>query len=79
MALGLPHVLKLWMGVSKGLLPIKYFAPTNPPFGVSQISLRSRGRHKDEVNMAALKFGKLPDLNQWCLSNTTIFWVYVEI
>ena len=24
-ASGLPHVLKLWLGVSKGMLPAKYF------------------------------------------------------
>ena len=27
-ALGLPHVLKLWLRVSKGMLPVKYFTPT---------------------------------------------------
>ena len=26
-ALGPPHVLELWLGVSKGMLPVKYFAP----------------------------------------------------
>ena len=28
-SLGLPHVLKLRLGVSKGMFPLKYFAPTN--------------------------------------------------
>ena len=23
--LGQPHILKLWLGVSKGMLPVKYF------------------------------------------------------
>ena len=31
-ALGPPHVLRLWLGVSKGMFPIKFFTPTNPLF-----------------------------------------------
>ena len=29
-ALGPPHVLKLWLGVSKGVLPVNTLAPTKP-------------------------------------------------
>ena len=31
------HVLKLWLGVGKGALPVRYFAPTKPLSCVSQI------------------------------------------
>ena len=37
-----PHVLKLWLVVSKGMLPVKYFAPTKPLF----VSVESHGDHK---------------------------------
>ena len=37
MASGLPHALRLWLGVSKGMFPVKYFAPTKP-LCVSSIS-----------------------------------------
>ena len=34
-ALGLPHVLKLWLGVSKGLLPVEYHRSNKVTFCVS--------------------------------------------
>ena len=38
-----PHVLKAWLGVSKGMLPVKYIRFNKACFCVSQISLRSQG------------------------------------
>ena len=35
---GPPHVLGLWLGVSKGMLPVKYFYSNRASFCVSQIS-----------------------------------------
>ena len=64
-----PHVLKVWLGVSNGMLPAKYFSPNKSSFWVSQISWKSQGCHKDEVNLTTLTFGILPDLKQWCLSD----------
>ena len=34
-ALGPPHVLKLWLGVSKGMLSVKYFRSNKSHFCVS--------------------------------------------
>ena len=31
-ARGPPHVIILWMGVGKGMLPVKYLVPTKPRF-----------------------------------------------
>ena len=36
-ASGPPHVLKLWLGVGKGMLPVKYFHCNKACFCVSQI------------------------------------------
>ena len=58
-SLGLPHVLKLWLGVSNGMLPVKYFNSNKASFCISQISLRSHGCHKDDVNLATLSFGDI--------------------
>ena len=38
---GLSHFLELWLGVSKGMLPVRYFCFTQPLLCVSQISWRS--------------------------------------
>ena len=55
-ALGPLHVLYLWLGVSNGMLPVKYFAPTKPHFCVSLISWRSCDCHKAVVFLATLCF-----------------------
>ena len=54
---GPPHVLTLWLGVSKGMLPVRYVQFNKSSFCVSQTSLRSQGCYKDEVNLAMLNFG----------------------
>ena len=36
-ASGPPHVLELWLGVSKGMLPVKYFCSTKPLFCQSNL------------------------------------------
>ena len=38
--------LKLWLGVSKGMLPVRYFRFNEASFCVSQISLRSLDYHE---------------------------------
>ena len=40
-ALGRPHVLELWLRVSKGMLPVRYFCYNKASFCVSRISWRS--------------------------------------
>ena len=55
-ASGPSHVLELWMGVIKGMLPVEYIRSNKSSFCVSQISLRSQGCHKDEVNLVTLRF-----------------------
>ena len=39
---GPPHVLRLWMGVGKDMLPVKYVAPTKPLF----VSVEFHGERK---------------------------------
>ena len=39
---GPPHVLELWLWVSKGMLPVRYFRSTMPLF----VSLEFHGDHK---------------------------------
>ena len=51
--------VKLWLRVSKGMLPVKDICSNKSSFCVSRISLRSQGCHKDEVNMATLCFGDI--------------------
>ena len=64
---GSPHVLKLWLGVSKGMLLVKYFCLTKPLF----VRVKFIGDHKGEVNLITLCFVLLPNLNQWYLSICT--------
>ena len=61
-----PYVLRLWFGVNKGMLPVKY-TPTKP-LCVSQISFRSQCCHKDEVNLTTLRFGDITGCKAVCLS-----------
>ena len=44
-ASGLPHVLKLWLGVSDVLLPVKYFCSNKTSFCVNCVSWRSYSCH----------------------------------
>ena len=55
-ASGSPHVMKLWMGVRKGMLPVKYVRLIKASFCVHQNSWRSLDCHKVEVNLATLSF-----------------------
>ena len=54
-----PHVLKLWLLISKGMLPVKYFTPTKPLF----VSVKFHGDHETATmmrqNLAALSFGDI--------------------
>ena len=40
----------------QGMLPVKYLRSNKSSFCVSQISLRSQGYHKNEVNLTTLGF-----------------------
>ena len=53
---GVPCVLVLWLGVSKGMLSVKYFCSSKFYFYDCQFSLRSLGCHKDKVNLVTLSF-----------------------
>ena len=57
-ASGPPIVLKLSLGVSKGMLPVKYFHSDNVD-NVRQISRRPYDCHKVELNMATLIRGDI--------------------
>ena len=56
-ALRQPHVLSLWLGVSKGIFPMKYFFSNNASFCISRISWKSHDCYKVEVNLATLTLG----------------------
>ena len=49
-ALGLPHVLKLWLGASNAMLPVKYFTPTKPVF----MSVEFHGDHKTVTKLRCI-------------------------
>ena len=59
MALGPPHVLKLWLGVSKGMLPVKYFLSIKAFF----VLVEFHGDHKTvammRYNLAILSIGDI--------------------
>ena len=46
-ALGPPHVLILWLGVRKGMVPVKYFSPAKPLF----VSAKFHGDHTADIKM----------------------------
>ena len=56
---GPPHLSKLWLWVSKGMLPVIYFCYDKASFCVSQMLLRLQGCLKDEVILATLTFGDI--------------------
>ena len=68
------HVLELWLGVSKGMLPVKYFCSTK----FLLVSVEFHGDHKtaykDEGIWPPLVLGILPDFKQWCVS---VSWLWV--
>ena len=61
---GPPHVLHLWLGVSSGVLPVRYL----PSYNVSFTPVKFHGGHKVEVNLVTLILGVLWYLEQWCMS-----------
>ena len=61
-----PHVLKLWLGVSKGMLPVKYFCSNKPSF---YVSVEFHGGHKAEVNLATLSFWEY-----YQIKNNGVWW-----
>ena len=67
-ASGPPHVLKLRLVVSKGMLPVKYFC-TNRAFFMS---VEFHGDHKTVIKLRRIwppsVLGILPDLKPWRLS-----------
>ena len=46
-ASGPPHVLELWLGISKGMLPVKYFRCNKASF----VSVEFHGDHKTVIKM----------------------------
>ena len=56
-ASGPPHLLKLWLGISKGMLSANSFTPTNHLFTSIEIIC-----HNDEVNLATITIGDIPGL-----------------
>ena len=56
---GPPQVFNLWLGVSKGMLRVKYFRANKASFCVNRISRRSYGCHRVEVNLATISFGEI--------------------
>ena len=60
-ASGPPHVLKLWLGVSKGMLPVKCFCSTKSLF----VSAEFNGDHKTvtKVNLVTLSFWDITTFN----------------
>ena len=61
------HVLKVWLGVSMGMSPVKCNALTKPPF----VSVKFYGKHKAVTRMRLIwpssVMGILPDVKQLCL------------
>ena len=54
--LGPLHGLKLWLGVSKGMLPVKYLHPKNDSFLSKSNFMEIVRPSKIEVNLATLTF-----------------------
>ena len=69
-----PRVLKLRMGVSKGMLSVK--CSNKSTYCVRKISLRSQCSHKDEVNLATPSFEVITGCKTMvsvCLSLVQVF------
>ena len=67
-ATGLPHVLKVWLGLSKCMLPVGYTRSIK----TSSVLVKFHGDHKRVTKLKQiwppLFFGIQLDLRQWCLS-----------
>ena len=63
MVSGLPHVLRLWLGVSKGMLPVRYSHDNKYTVCVSGISSRSQDCHA-EKKWGNTKLTNYKDLNR---------------
>ena len=61
---------KQWFGVSKGMLPVKYFCSTKHPF----VSVKFNGDHKTDAkmrqNLATLSFGDITGFKIVCQNLT---------
>ena len=79
-ALGPPHVLKLFFGVGKDMIPVKYFCSNKASFFVSVlVSIKFHVDHmtvtKIKQNLATLSFGHVTGfrtlvfLSLYCLSS----------
>ena len=55
---------KTVVGVSKGMIHVKYFRSNKSSFCVCRISLTLQGCHKDEVNLATLSFRDVTDVKE---------------
>ena len=66
---GPPHVSKQWLGESKGKLVVRCFRYNK---GSVLVSVECHEDHKTvtkmKLNWPPSVLGKLPDLEQWCLS-----------
>ena len=60
-ASGPSHLLNLWLGVSKGMLPAKHLCTTKPLFMPSEF--HEDHSHKFDVNIVTLSFGDIWRLN----------------
>ena len=65
---GPPHVLRLLLGVDKGILPVKYFCSTMPLFVLVEFNGEHMTAYEDEVKWPPSVWKVLPHLRQWCLS-----------
>ena len=72
-ATGPPHVLEMWFGVSKGMLPMKYFCSNKASF----VSIEYHRDHKTvkvQENLSTLSFWTIAEFRTVvCLSMGIIF------
>ena len=65
---GHPHVVKLWLGICEGMLPVKCFRSSKAFI----ISVEFHGDHETVTMLRCIWLPSvlriLPDLKQWCLS-----------
>ena len=57
-----PCVLKLWLGVGKGMLSVKHFCSTKPLLVSVKLNRHHRTATKMRQNLASLNFGDITSL-----------------
>ena len=67
-ASGPPHVLRLWLGFSKGMLPERYFHSINASFLLIECHIDHTTLTKSKAIWPPSVLWILPDLKQWYLS-----------